>query len=137
MATIHEDFKAYLLADADVKRKSGGRISQNELPATPVIPYIWFEDAGHDPERDLTSSGFVAGFTHIAVECVGQSPSDATNFAAVVQARCESGGPVTFGTRTCNVFCDSQGDRYEPRPGGPGANGFHVAGLTMDVWRQS
>lgn len=137
MATIHEDFRTYLLASADVKRKSQGRISQNELPPVPLLPYIWFQKSGEDPERDLTSSGITPGFVHYAVECVGQSPTAACELAELVQARCESGGPVTFGTRTCNVFCDAPGDDWEPRPGGPGANGFHVAALTVDVWRQS
>lgn len=137
MATLEADFKTYLMADASVKTASQGRISQNELPATPILPYVWFQWTGEDVARDLSSSGVTPGMVSFAVECVGQSASNASALATVVQARLESGGPVTFGTRTCTVFCERPGDSYEPRPGGPGASGFHIVGLNCDVWRNS
>lgn len=137
MATIHEDFRTYLKSDAATLRKCNGRIVQNEVPAVPLLPFIWFQMTGEDPEKDLSSSGVQPGFMHYSVECVGQSATDAAALAELVKAKCQTSGPVTFGTRTCTVFSESPGDAYEPRPGGPGANGFHISPVTVDVWRNS
>lgn len=136
MPTVDEDLVTYLKADATVLRKCGGRIYENFAPPAPPLPFIFFVRTGDETWDALDDAqGVAPNVIRFAVECIGQSLKDAWAIAAAVKARCHKAVKVTFGSRTgVTLWCEDQSDSYEPRAGGPGATGFHVAALQVEVF---
>jgi hypothetical protein len=115
MATVDQDLKAYLQADASILRVTGGRIHENYVPETPIKPYIWFVrtgdegfDALDDPIGDPPDK-FI-----FALECVGRNIKESSALATLVKNRCHKAVKPTFGSRTVGlVWCENQADGYE------------------------
>lgn len=135
MATVGDDLRTYLIGDSTILKRVGSRIFNSKVWENSVTPFIWFQRTGEESFDCITDAqGDAPDVTRFSLECVGKSEGDAEAIALAVKARCHKALKVTMGSRTATIFAEDQNDQYEPRPGGPGASGFHIAALAVEVY---
>ena len=140
MATVDENFLAFLKADSTIARLVGARIHENQVPQNPTGDYIWFALAGEEDEYCLDDADGAAPFRfRYAVECVGYSSSDKTyglrksrEMANAVKSRVKNYNG-SFGDSTVQgLFVDEVSEDYEPRNDFSDL-GFHTRSIAVEV----
>ncbi len=132
MATIDQDLKAYLGADAAIARVVGTRIHENYVPETPIAPFIWFVRTGDETFDCLDDAAGDPPDKYIfALECVGRNIKEASALATLVKAKHKALKPA-FGSRTAQlVWIENQADGYEKVNA---AERLHTSDLQVEVF---
>jgi len=146
VATVDEDLKAFLQANAPLAAKIGSRIHENHVPMkvnpltgeitmTSQIPYVWFQQTGEVREDCVGDTvGTLPIAYEFAVEVVAQGIRDARTIGALIVNCLHLLTKTTFGSRTIQVvFCENQSDQYVPQNGAVG-RGFHVTSYSVQVF---
>jgi hypothetical protein len=145
VATVDEDLKAFLQANAPLAAKIGSRIHENYVPMKvgpageitmlSQIPYIWFQQSGEVREDALSDTvGTLPIGYEFALVVVAQSIRDARTIGALVVNCLHLLTKATFGSRTIQVvFVEDQNDGYIPQNGAVG-RGFHVTAYQVQVY---
>lgn len=132
MASLAENFRAFLLADPAIEAMVSGRVYEKHVPESSRWPYIWFRRSGTENEDTTDATPGTPAFRHsFDVEIVSDDPDEAEALADLVKAHHLHYG--IFGEQTIKgLFVDDHSDDYERRNDMSDA-GWHVPAVTVQV----
>lgn len=134
MATLEEDFKAYLNSVSAIKLDCGGRIHVDHVPQNNArMPFIWLSQSSSSYEQACDdAAGNEPYRTRFDVEIYATTPYEAKTLSDKVNTA-TSLYRGSFGSRTVQgVFVDTASADYVPRAVS-GDTGFSVRTLSVEV----
>ena len=131
-ATLGEDLRTWLRADASILDLAGTRVHQNKAGNKYNGQYIWYGRATTQNEDALNDPAGTDPFSQIFdVEAISDDIDEALNLADLLKAKHLARG--TFGAGTVQgVFVSDHADDYIPR-GINSEDGLHVAALQFEI----
>lgn len=132
MASIGEDLRTFLLADAGISAAVGTRIHQDIAPQGYDGQYIWFGRGGTENEDMLDSVAGEKSFREFFdIETISRDINESLSLAALVKGKHNS--RATFGSGTIQgLFVTDHADDYIPRGIGQDS-GLFVAALQLEI----
>lgn len=133
MATLEEDFKAYLTSVSAIKLRCGGRVHVDHVPQNnSQMPFVWLSQSSSANEDALDDSSGGPFRTSFDVEVYATTPFEAKTLHDYVRSALHL-LRGTFGARTVQgVFVDTSSADYVPRAVS-GDTGFTVRSLSVEV----
>lgn len=135
MATIGENIRAAMIADSTgVEALVSGRIHQNNVPETLVLPRVWYTRAASFKEVDNDGIGSLTDSSW-DIECQALTLDAALDVADAVKDLL-NGKKGAFGDDTVQgIFVEDHDDEYLPKGlGEDDDNHIHVASISAQIW---
>jgi len=132
VATIGEDFVAYLLADSDIASAVTDRVHYLSVPQNFDDLYVWIGKAAQEHERCFDDGTGDEPFRQFwDIECIGQTLASVDLLAGYVRALDNDTG--TFGAGTVQrIWIADHAEDYVPR-GINSDEGFCIAALQAEI----